>query len=175
LILFFVLGCVVVRGESVSIFRTGQTVSYLEGDDGDLQRGAAFPEPRFIDKEDGTILDLATGLMWVQNPRLVPNNSEGMVWSDAVAFCNELNYAGHSDWVLPSRRELISLLDYGAANLALPDGHPFDGLVAASFYWTGTSYAADSNFAWRVYLNIGSVEFDTKLGRYYVWPVRSWE
>jgi hypothetical protein len=34
---------------------TGQTTSYADADDGDLQVGVPFPTPRFSDKHDGTV------------------------------------------------------------------------------------------------------------------------
>ena len=36
-------------------WQTGQTTSYAAGDDGDLQRGASWPAPRFEDNGNGTI------------------------------------------------------------------------------------------------------------------------
>lgn len=47
--------------------RTGQTTSYAPGDDGDLQKGVAWPVPRFTDNEDGTVTDNLTGLIWLTN------------------------------------------------------------------------------------------------------------
>lgn len=37
------------------------------GQDGGIQAGAAWLEPRFIDNVDGTITDNLTGLMWLQD------------------------------------------------------------------------------------------------------------
>ena len=37
--------------------KTGQTTSYASGDDGALQMGVAWPNPRFKDNNDGTITD----------------------------------------------------------------------------------------------------------------------
>jgi hypothetical protein len=168
--------CFTSNGQTFNTLKTGQTIKCLEGDDGDLQRGISSPDPRFLDKGDGTIVDLLTGLMWVKEPHSVSNNAISMTWTDAVIFCNELEFAGHNDWVLPSRKELISLLDYEKKNPALPDDSPFIGLAPqGSGYWTGTSYALNSDYAWRVYLSVGLVASGGKVGTYYVWPVRSWE
>ncbi len=40
--------------------RTGQTTSYAERDDGDLERGVAWPNPRFTDNGNGTVTDHLT-------------------------------------------------------------------------------------------------------------------
>ncbi|KJR41414.1 protein of unknown function DUF1566 [Candidatus Magnetoovum chiemensis] len=55
------------RGDSASLGKTGQTVSYRAGDDGDLQKGVSLPEPRFTDNGDGTVTDNHTGLMWLKD------------------------------------------------------------------------------------------------------------
>ena len=47
--------------------KTGQTTSYATGDDGDLEKGLAWPNPRFTDNEDGTVTDNLTGLIWLKN------------------------------------------------------------------------------------------------------------
>ena len=60
--------------------RTGQTVSYRSGDDGDLQPGVAWPSPRFKDHGNGTVTDRLTGLMWSRNafPDGVKTNWSGL-------------------------------------------------------------------------------------------------
>ncbi len=149
--------------------KTGQTTSYRSGDDGDLETGVAWPNPRFTDLSDGTVKDNLTGLEWVKAPHSLSGNSGRMKWISAIDFCNNLVYAGHSDWRLPSRKELMSLVDYGRCGL--PAGHPFAG-VQYSHYWSGTSYAYYTDRAWYVYMGYGNVDYYYKTRDYYVWPVR---
>ena len=47
--------------------KTGQTTSYATGDDGDLEKGVSWPNPRFTDNLDGTITDNLTGLIWLKD------------------------------------------------------------------------------------------------------------
>lgn len=61
----------------------------------------------FIDNGDGTISDQATGLIWMQN-----DSGSGMIWEDALNFCESLGYAGSEDWRLPNVKELQSIVDY---------------------------------------------------------------
>jgi len=106
----------------------------------------------FQNNGDGTISDLATGLMWPK-----ADNGSGIDWEHALAYAqtqNKANYLGHSDWRLPNTKELQSLLDYtrspGATNPAnvgpainamfsctaiLNDG----GKADYPYYWTSTS------------------------------------
>ena len=61
----------------------------------------------FADNNDGTISDLATGLMWQK-----ADNGNGMDWEEALSYAQTLNNAGYNDWRLPSAKELQSILDY---------------------------------------------------------------
>jgi len=73
-----------------------------------------------VDNGDGTIMDQATGLMWVQSDSVV-----GMDWQEALAYCQNLTSAGYDDWRLPDAKELQSIVDYirspGTTNSAAID------------------------------------------------------
>ena len=51
-----------------------------------------------IDNGDGTVTDTSTGLMWLQNPKQA---GAPMSWTDALAWADDLDFAGHTDWRLP--------------------------------------------------------------------------
>jgi hypothetical protein len=169
---------------SAGVPRTGQTISYATGDDGDLERGVAWPTPRFTDNGDGTVADNLTGLIWLKNA----NCGGTKTWANALTFANSLRDGwtgdgsggdcGLSDastagqWRLPNVRELQSLIDYRVFNPALPGGHPFTS-VQSDLYWSSTSGSSGSSIAWRVNVGGGHVEpVDGKGNLYYVWPVR---
>ena len=61
----------------------------------------------FVDNGDGSISDLATGLMWQQADDGTTRN-----WEEALEYCENLNHAGYSDWRLPNAKELHSIIDY---------------------------------------------------------------
>ncbi|MES0335299.1 MAG: hypothetical protein SFH39_02915 [Candidatus Magnetobacterium sp. LHC-1] len=52
---------------TVSLPRTGQVMSYATGDDGALQKGVAWPDPRFTVNSDQTVTDILTGLVWTKD------------------------------------------------------------------------------------------------------------
>ncbi|MCM2357274.1 MAG: DUF1566 domain-containing protein [Geobacteraceae bacterium] len=87
---------------------------------------------------------------------------------------NSEQYLGYSDWRLPNRKELRSLVDISRYNPALPAGHPFTN-VQASFYWSSSTFASSTDYAWVVNLRDGSVlnYYKYGYGNYYVWPVRA--
>lgn len=159
-------------GGSVAVPKTGQTTSYRTGDDGDLTMGAAWPDPRFTDHDDGTVTDNMTGLMWTKNASL----ETAKTWDNAVDFCTNMNAeAGtynYTDWRLPNVRELASLIDYGHADPPLPTGHPFTA-VQLGGYWSSSTTANRSNYAWLVFMSNGNLSpFDKTYSRY-VWFVRA--
>lgn len=64
----------------------------------------------FIDNQDGTISDEATGLMWAKD-----DSKEALNWEAALAWAqknNDEEYLGYNDWRLPNVKELHSITDY---------------------------------------------------------------
>jgi len=139
------------------------------GQDGDCQEGLAWTQPRFIRHGNGTITDTLTGLMWTQDAQQIRGTRQ---WYDALNSCNSLEFAGYRDWRLPNVRELLSLIDYGEHDPALPKDHPFTA-IQILFYWSSTTYDASTDNAWGVYLYNGYVYNYRKITEGYVWPVRN--
>ena len=55
---------------------------------------------------DEMISDSGTNLFWQKNP------VKKATWKEALDYCENLEYAGHYDWRLPNKNELLSLVDY---------------------------------------------------------------
>jgi len=166
-------------GDSVICLpKTGQTISYAAGDDGDLEMGVAWPDTRFTDKVDGTVKDNLTGLVWTKNANL-PNGT--LTWQAALDYVAGMNAGtnpnfGYTDWRLPNVNELKSLIDNSKYNLALPQGHPFINVQSSSYYWSSTALASNTDFAWVVSMvsddvDGGSRSDDSPYS--YAWPVRA--
>ena len=163
-----IFGVVGSLGAPAPVPKTGQTTSYQAGDDGDYENGADLPSPRFtIQANTNCVKDNLTGLVWARNA----NIGGGMTWSVAITSCETLNYGGFSDWRLPNRRELFSLIDDGQSGPALPSGHPFIEVMQGS-YWSSSTYAAFTGNAWYVYMYYGFMNNDDKSRTGYSWPVR---
>ena len=104
------------------VAKTGQTNSYGSGDDGDLQKGVDWPDPRFIDNLDGTVTDHLTGLVWLKDASRFSNRG----WNPALNACNNLAEDGvdltdgsvAGDWRLPNSKELRRLIDFSNSTWA---------------------------------------------------------
>jgi hypothetical protein len=115
--------------------------------------------------------DHSTGLTW---PLLAQPAETGLSWPEAFQFIEGMNREkrfGFSDWRLPNRRELYSLVDHGEREPALPLGHPFEHVWAGKC-WTATTSARDHAYAWWVQFSGGRMFFGNKADDAVVWPVR---
>jgi len=101
----------------------------------------------FIDNQDGTVTDNATGLMWTKD-----DDGSGMVWHEALEYAENSVYAGYDDWRLPNVKELQSIVDYTRAPSVSnsPAIDPVFNCTAITdeggqsnypFYWSGTTHA----------------------------------
>jgi Protein of unknown function (DUF1566) len=99
--------------------------------------------PRF--KVDGDIvLDRTTGLEWSREN--VPGGT--MNWKAAAEACGKLKLGAHTDWRLPTIRELLTLVDYERHNPAI-DTDAFK--CESSYYWTSTPlHSSPGVYAWVV-------------------------
>jgi hypothetical protein len=151
--------------------QTGQIISYDNGDDGNVQAGIGFPDPRFTDNGDGTVTDNLTGLIWLKNAGC---NFSWLGWQVSLSWVNQLENGQcgltddslPGDWRMPNIRELLSLIDYGQSQ-SYP-GYPFEN-VSGSSYWSSTG---SSDYAWGVWFNNATVSKFNKSLSGGAWPVR---
>lgn len=108
-----------------------------------------YGKNNFKDNQNGTITDLATGLMWQQS-----DSKQEMSWEEALAWAqqkNKENYLGCSDWRLPNAKELQSIVDYTRSpqETNSPAINPLfevspikdeGGNTNYPFYWTSTTH-----------------------------------
>ena len=105
----------------------------------------------WLDNNDGTVIDRATGRMWQKNDDGVMRNHV-----DAVSYCQSLNLGGSDVWRLPNIKELSSLIDYRTYSPAI-DKTAFPD--AAFLYWSSSNRVAISSedAYWIVNFGGGSV------------------
>lgn len=95
-------------------------------------RGPAYGQNNFVDNGDGTISDLATGLMWQK-----ADDGKTRNWEESLAYAENLQMAGHSDWRLPNQKELHSIVDYGYIPAIDPIFYISD---PKAWFWSSTPF-----------------------------------
>lgn len=150
-----------------------------------------------IDNGNGTITDIDTELMWLQDGNYANTTGYdnalygydtlgGMTWDDALTWADNLTYAGYDDWRLPitfdqscsghdcTNSEMGHLYYLEDTSLSNPD--PFYNLSSFS-YWSSTEVASNANYAWSFWFFNG-LQSDFHLKGYIAehanvaWPVR---
>jgi hypothetical protein len=186
----------------VPVVKTGQTPTFpftaVTGSDGDLQKGVAWPTPRFSDNSNGTVTDNLTGLIWLANANCTETvggviKNSALSWSNAITWSNNLasgdcgltDSSEAGDWRLPNIFELESLRalqyfdpalsnDAGTAKWAEDATSTFSNVQRS--YWSSTTAASNANEAFYVdfyYPVVGVMsKDDAPVNNRYVWPVR---
>jgi|GEM_PF-2369008 len=122
------------------------------------------PQPAFQDNNDGTVTDVNTGLIWQKSD---DQNTTRRTWQQTVDYCESLNLGNKTDWRLPSRRELMSIVNYGRHDPAIDTG--FFPNCYSGIYWSGTSWACNpGSVAWFVYFFLGVESTSNKDSTSYV-------
>jgi hypothetical protein len=148
------------------------------GQDGEIQSGVTWPEPRFMDNGDGTIKDRLTELIWTRDgdtPTVAACVGGNMYWQDAlnyVACLNSTNYLGHDDWRLPNVNELESLINANETNISTWLSTQGFSNVQSDVYWSSTSLADGTTWVAAMW-DLSEVPSYENLHLYYVWPVRA--
>lgn len=118
--------------------------------------GAEYGKNKFVDNGDGTISDLATGLMWLKQ-----DSEKGLDWEHALKYAQTLEFAGYDDWKLPNVKELQSIVDYSGVYPAI-DQNYFSITDKDAYFWSSTSAyfskfgsEAQQKYYWAWYVAFG--------------------
>lgn len=135
------------------------------------------PASDFVLDARGTVTHLKTGLMWMRcslgqtwdgtSCNGFPSNYS---WQGALQEADKFNFSGYSDWRLPNKNELVSIVEVSCVdptiNSALFPNTPI------AYYWTSTPFAAILDHAWSVHFNNGYVTNELKRGKLHIRLVR---
>ena len=93
------------------------------------------------DNSTSIVTDSSTTLQWQDDINV------SKTWTQAIEYCENLTLGSHTDWRLPNENELYSLSDMSKSNPAIES---IFKNVASNYYWSSTTSANYSNFAWYV-------------------------
>jgi hypothetical protein len=113
------------------------------------------PSPASYALTTDTVFDSTTGLMWQRDP----STPATMEWATALGYCTTLSLGGYTGWRLPTRIELLSILDYGQA-LHLTSSTVFPNRPAPPaevLFWSSSTDTPGSQLRWYVNSFDGSV------------------
>ena len=94
------------------------------------------------------VTDSTTGLMWQKE------YVSGKTWQQALKYCEDSTYAGYSDWRMPNKNELASLLNLDKSESPLSN---FPDMPSKYFWSSSTRVGSTTSNAWNVIFNDGRV------------------
>jgi len=135
------------------------TVSNIQG-----VKGLPPESPtNYTDNRDGTISDNYTGLVWIKCTQGMSGSDcksgspSLRVWSKARTECDDLTFAGKTDWRLPTLKELQSIVNSKEYDPAI--NKTFFVNTTDNPYWTETSPAEYLASKFTVLFSDGSVYY----------------
>jgi hypothetical protein len=192
LILFW--ASALVSAGTIELPQTGQTTCYDAsgtiiscsgtGQDGDINAGTPWPNPRLTYNSDQTVTDNLAGLIWVKDGKLIRDpgfDNDGtagdgrVTWEHALDYIkrlNQENHLGHNDWRLPNVIELESLINEKETRpLYWLNAQDFS--IALDQYWSSSTTSSNPSAAWTVSMIDGNISSFSKSYFFSVLPVRS--
>jgi hypothetical protein len=165
----------------------------------------SIPAPRTSNQEwqlidhyqvkDGLAKDITTGLIWMRcsigqtwNGSNCTGNATKVKWEQAMGIPKNIDYAGYSDWRLPTKDELKSIVYCSSGQTKTDsdgrtecDGEYTRPTIAQavfpntqdSLYWSASPVAGYSYYAWVVYFFNGNDVWNDKSNDDFVRLVRA--
>jgi hypothetical protein len=106
--------------------------------------------------------------MWQRNI-----GPDGYAWDSAKTQCDCLATAGYRDWRLPTRIELLSIVDFTRGDPAV-DGAAFPS-TPSDYFWTSSPVAGSPDAAWYLFFFDGNTHSMGKDAAYRARCVRTHE
>ncbi len=137
----------------------------------------------FIDNKNGTVTFKTSGLTWQQcavgqnwTGTTCNGNAKKMNWGEAMKLTS--NFAGYNDWHLPTKDELMTLVecsddqynqDGSCKNYNLTNKPTINKIAFpntnSSVFWASSSFVNLSYYAWGVYFSSGHPYYYIKFNK----------
>ncbi|MCM8774064.1 MAG: DUF1566 domain-containing protein [Candidatus Omnitrophica bacterium] len=180
-------------GQITCYDRDGKRINPAPEDELYGQNGSFIVNPMSFTKLGYNGKKLNDSATWDEGYRMVLDNNTGLIWevkspyNGDINYCedtyswdeakdlyikrlNEERYGGFSDWRLPNKDELRSIIDYSRTNPAV-DTWYFPHCKSA-FYWSSLPYLMEPPFVWGIFFGLGSGICYTPYSKQYVRAVR---
>ena len=120
------------------------------------------PDSDFTLHNDGTVTHNTTGLMWMRcllgqtwDGTTCSGPAQAYTWQNALQAATGYAFAGYSDWRLPNKNELASIVEEACFNPSI-NTSAFPN-APASLVWSSSPSAYGSDAAWSVSFYFGYV------------------
>jgi len=141
--------------------------------------GTLSPLGRWCDQGDGTVKDMTTCLVWLQDANCMVRMNWYIAIEQPITSLKNGDCGGTladgsvwGDWRLPTLNELEGIT-VGEEYITPMQTYKFTGVQSRYGYWSSTTDASNTYEAWLVYMGTGLVVSGNKTASYdYVWPVR---
>jgi hypothetical protein len=107
------------------------------------------------------VKDLKTNFEWAKEA------VSGGTWETVLNYCDNLEYAGYSDWRIPNVNELSTLF----YDRAYQPASNFPGIYS-EYYWTASTAVSANSSAWRINMFAGGVDLGMKSEKHFAMCVR---
>ncbi|HEY7886374.1 MAG TPA: DUF1566 domain-containing protein [Cellvibrionaceae bacterium] len=131
---------------------------------------SSTPSEAFSPHADGTVTHKLTGLMWMRcslgqhwDGNTCKGRAQTYSWHTAANEATTNQYAGFTDWRLPTREELEGIVEQSCETPAI-NTEVFPA-TPSNWYWSGTMSGRNdsaSNLAWYVSFSLGRVHNQQK-------------
>jgi hypothetical protein len=132
------------------LLKTGQTTSYVPGDDGTYQKGVSRTFTT-----GGT-----SGLIWQRcsigqnNDATCSGTALASTWADGNSYCSLLKIGARS-WRLPNNSEYFNIIEYSNSSPPTIKTTSFPSSQVANGYWVSEIYNQSNSLVWFRSLNSG--------------------
>lgn len=173
--------------------KSGKQIAPAPGELLYQQDGSAPLHPLSYKKLGNNGIELPTNASWEDGLRCVKDHNTGLIWevkspvSGDVNFAedqytwneisslyvdklNKANYGGYSDWRVPNKDEVRSIVDYNKMNPAI-DTNYFQN-TQPGIYWCANTYQMQPYFAWVIFMGFGSATASSKNKKQFIRAVR---
>jgi len=123
----------------------------------------ATPSARFVDLDNGLVLDRPTQLIWMRcavgqswTGSGCSGSADALSWAQALVVAEGYELAGQSDWRVPNRNELAAIVESRCHGPAI-NGAIFPDSPSTGF-WTSSPLSGQPGPVWSVDFDDGRVE-----------------